>query len=42
MTSGSVTVNYENVYTIHFTASDPEGDALTVVPTRERGLDQLR
>jgi hypothetical protein len=31
VTSGAVTVHYENVYTIHFTASDPEGAALTVV-----------
>jgi hypothetical protein len=29
--SGSVTVAYENVYSIHFTASDPEGAALTLV-----------
>ena len=31
VTSGAVTVNYESVYTIHFTASDPEGAALTIV-----------
>ena len=31
VTSGAVTVSYENVYTIHFTASDPEGAALTIV-----------
>lgn len=29
--SGSLTVRYEDAYSIHFTASDPEGDALTVV-----------
>ena len=29
--SGSLTVRYEDSYTIHFTASDPEGDPLTVV-----------
>ena len=28
---GELMVQYENVYTIHFTASDPEGDALTIV-----------
>ncbi len=28
---GSMTVHYENVYSIHFTASDPEGAPLTVV-----------
>ena len=31
VTSGAVTVHYENVYTIHFTAFDPEGAALTIV-----------
>ncbi|MBK5330669.1 MAG: HYR domain-containing protein [Ilumatobacteraceae bacterium] len=31
VTSGAVTVPYENVYTVHFTASDPEGAALTIV-----------
>ncbi len=31
VTSGSLTVRYEDVYTVHFTASDPEGSALTVV-----------
>jgi hypothetical protein len=31
VTSGSMTVRYEDVYSINFTASDPEGDALTVV-----------
>ncbi len=30
VTSGSVTVHYEDVYSINFTASDPEGDPLTV------------
>jgi HYR domain len=29
--SGAVTVKYQDVYSIHFTASDPEGAALTVV-----------
>jgi hypothetical protein len=29
--SGSMTVHYEDDYTIHFTASDPEGAPLTVV-----------
>lgn len=29
--SGSLTVPYENTYSIHFTASDPNGDALTIV-----------
>jgi hypothetical protein len=29
--SGSLTVGYEDSYSIHFTASDPDGDALTVV-----------
>ena len=28
---GELMVRYENVYSIHFTASDPEGDALTIV-----------
>jgi hypothetical protein len=28
---GSMTVAYENIYSVHFTASDPEGAALTVV-----------
>src|SRR4051812_9365737 len=28
---GSMTVRYEDVYTVHFTASDPEGAPLTVV-----------
>jgi hypothetical protein len=31
VTSGAITVAYENVYSIHFTASDPEGEPLTVV-----------
>ena len=31
VTSGSLTVRYEDVYTVRFTASDPEGSALTVV-----------
>ncbi|HEX2782477.1 MAG TPA: HYR domain-containing protein [Ilumatobacteraceae bacterium] len=31
VSSGSLTVHYEDSYTIHFTASDPEGDPLTVV-----------
>ena len=29
--SGSMTVHYEDVYSVHFTASDPEGAPLTVV-----------
>jgi hypothetical protein len=35
--SGSLTVHYEDVYSIHFTASDPDGDALsvTVPPVNE-------
>ena len=28
---GTMTVRYEDVYTVHFTASDPEGAPLTVV-----------
>jgi hypothetical protein len=28
---GAMTVRYEDVYSVHFTASDPEGGALTVV-----------
>ena len=31
VSSGSLTVHYEDVYSVHFTASDPEGGALTVV-----------
>ena len=31
VTSGSLTVHYEDVYSVHFTASDPEGAPLTVV-----------
>ncbi len=31
VSSGTLTVRYEDSYTIHFTASDPEGDPLTVV-----------
>jgi hypothetical protein len=31
VSSGSLTVRYEDVYSINFTASDPEGDPLTVV-----------
>jgi hypothetical protein len=44
VTGGSLTVHYEDVYTVHFTASDPEGSALTVVtpPVNEDwiGCDQ--
>jgi hypothetical protein len=28
---GAMTVRYEDIYSVHFTASDPDGDALTVV-----------
>jgi hypothetical protein len=31
VTSGAMTVRYDEVYSVHFTASDPDGDALTVV-----------
>jgi hypothetical protein len=31
VSSGSLTVHYEDGYSVHFTASDPEGDPLTVV-----------
>lgn len=31
VSGGSLTVHYEDTYSIHFTASDPEGGALTVV-----------
>jgi HYR domain len=31
VSGGSMTVRYEDVYSIEFTASDPDGDALTVV-----------
>jgi len=31
VSSGAMTVRYEDVYTVHFTASDPEGAPLTVV-----------
>ncbi|HZX53032.1 MAG TPA: hypothetical protein VFE86_00040, partial [Ilumatobacteraceae bacterium] len=31
VSGGTMTVRYEDVYTVHFTASDPEGDPLTVV-----------
>ncbi|MFL6178617.1 MAG: hypothetical protein ACJ74E_02055, partial [Actinomycetes bacterium] len=31
VSGGSMTVRYEDVYTVHFTASDPEGAPLTVV-----------
>jgi len=31
VSSGTMTVRYEDVYTVHFTASDPEGAPLTVV-----------
>lgn len=37
---GSLTVSYEDTYSVHFTASDPEGAALTLVapPTNEDWL----
>ena len=40
VTNGSMTVRYDEIYTIHFTASDPDGDSLTVVtqPTNEDWL----
>ena len=38
--SGSLTVHYENTYTINFTASDPDGDPLTIV-TAPGGPDLL-
>ena len=31
VSGGTMTVRYEDVYTVHFTASDPEGAPLTVV-----------
>jgi hypothetical protein len=31
VSSGSLTVHYEDGYSVHFTASDPEGDPLTVM-----------
>ena len=31
VSSGAITVRYEDVYSVHFTASDPEGAPLTVV-----------
>jgi hypothetical protein len=31
VSTGSLTVRYEDAYSIHFTASDPDGDELTVV-----------
>jgi HYR domain len=31
VSGGSLTARYEDVYSIHFTASDPDGNALTVV-----------
>ena len=37
---GSMTVHYENTYTINFTASDPDGDPLTIV-TAPGGPDLL-
>jgi hypothetical protein len=41
VSSGSLTVRYEDVYSVQFTASDPEGDALTVVmpPVNEDWID---
>ena len=41
VSGGSLTVHYEDVYSIHFTASDPEGDPLTVVtqPINEDWID---
>jgi hypothetical protein len=40
VSSGSMTVRYDEIYSIHFTASDPDGDPLTVVaqPTNEDWL----
>src|SRR5258706_5135035 len=39
-TSGSLTVHYEDVYSVHFTASDPEGAPLSVV-TQPTNADWL-
>ncbi|MGZ4671114.1 MAG: Ig-like domain-containing protein [Ilumatobacteraceae bacterium] len=40
VTSGSMTVRYDETYSVHFTASDPDGDSLTVVtpPTNDDWL----
>jgi hypothetical protein len=37
VSSGSMTVRYEDSYSVHFTASDPEGDPLTVVTQPNNG-----
>jgi hypothetical protein len=40
VSSGSMTVRYDETYSIHFTASDPDGDPLTVV-TQPTNVDWL-
>ncbi len=40
VSSGSMTVRYDEIYSIHFTASDPDGDPLTVV-TQPTNVDWL-